>query len=288
MGSCAQVKDCLSSNSEFTSDTIKPASTMKTIVKRASMNNKGKIKFSLDQSTDDQINPSLYVREKRKKHLSAKVNMKMTIESIVDAPRLTTKFLFQDEKDNQELPKANDIAALANPNSDVKVIESITDEEIDFIRKILTDNNLVYNFDEDTIEEFVIGFFAIEVPEEHKLFEIGQDAKAFYIIEKGSVMLTNKDGQSETLKDGNFFGIEAFDENDTAKRIQTAKSTSKSQLLGVSSEFYRSALVYMNLKEMNEKVEMIKKIILFRYLEQYKQIGLCKHLTLLHINRIQL
>ena len=37
MGSCAQVKDCLSSNSEFTSDTIKPASTMKTIVKRASM-----------------------------------------------------------------------------------------------------------------------------------------------------------------------------------------------------------------------------------------------------------
>ena len=51
-------------------------------------------------------------------------------------------------------------------------------------------------------------------------------------------MLTNKDGQSETLKDGNFFGIEAFDENDTAKRIQTAKSTSKSQLLGVSSEFY--------------------------------------------------
>ena len=120
------------------------------------------------------------------------------------------------------------------------------------------------------------------------MFEIGQDAKAFYIIEKGSVMLTNKDGQSETLKDGNFFGIEAFDENDTAKRIQTAKSTSKSQLLGVSSEFYRSALVYMDLKEMNEKVEMIKKIILFRYLEQYKQIGLCKHLTLLHINRIQL
>ena len=273
MGTCAHVKDCLIIKADFTPVESKPPTSHKPIMKKQTQNEQSpkrdrnnNIKFSLDVTFPPQ-NP--FFRPNARKHMSAKLNFKLNLDALVDAPRLTTQYLFNDQKGN-------------NPTntSGVKVMEYISDEQVDYVRKVLIDNNLVYNFDEDTIEEFVIGFFAIEVPEEHTLYEIGHDAKVFYIIEEGSVCITYSDGHIEELNKGSYFGLEAFDENDTAKRTASAKSKEKSRLLGVSGDFYRSALIYMDLKEMNEKVEIIKTLIIFKYIEQFKQIGLCKQLMM--------
>ena len=273
MGTCAHVKDCLIIKADFTPVESKPPTSHKPIMKKQTQNEQSpkrdrnnNIKFTLDVTFPPQ-NPVF--RPNARKHMSAKLNFKLNLDALVDAPRLTTQYLFNDQKGN-------------NPTntSGVKVMEYISDEQVDYVRKVLIDNNLVYNFDEDTIEEFVIGFFAIEVPEEHTLYEIGHDAKVFYIIEEGSVCITYSDGHIEELNKGSYFGHEAFDENDTAKRTASAKSKEKSRLLGVSGDFYRSALIYMDLKEMNEKVEIIKTLIIFKYIEQFKQIGLCKQLMM--------
>lgn len=280
MGSCVQIKKCCAVRIE--QDYIKASSPLITKLKPSNINNTGnqkekkKIKFSIDQTTTDQMPSTFCKRAKNRKHFSAKLSTKFSIETMNEAPRLTTKYLFQ----GQETKNQNGGNQLEETSADVKVMEALSDEQIDYIRKILIENSLVDNFDDDTIEEFIIGFFAIEVAENHTLFEVGQDAKAFYIIEKGSVELTNSNGDFEELTENNFFGLEAFDDSDSAIRKETAISKTKSTLLGVSGEFYHSALIYMDLKEMNEKVEIIKNIVLFKYLEQAKQIGLCKSFVL--------
>ena len=236
----------------------------------------------------------MFLRNYRK-HCSTKIHIKLNLDNFgMNKPRLTTNYLMNEANPVHSIcPSEHHVNIIDNSNNNnstigpanvvnqnIKVMDTLSDAQIIFIRKVLTENNLVYNFDEDTTDEFIIGFFSINVSEDYKLYEINQEAKAFYIIESGQIELINADDSKEVINDGHFFGLEAFDENDSAKRNQTAVTKVKSSLLGVSGEFYRSALIYMDLKETNEKIEIIKKLILFKHIEQYKQIGLCKQLTM--------
>ena len=182
-------------------------------------------------------------------------------------------------------------------NKKYKVNENLSKEQMEFIKKVLIDNNLVIDFDEDTINECIMGFFSFEVESNYTLFEEGEEARVFYIIESGEIILSEKVNLNENnssnknknnneeiiestiLKDGNFFGIDSFEEG--LFRTQKAISNGYTKLLGVSGEFYRSAIIYMNLKIINERVSVLKKTFLFKYLEKNQLVNLSKQMILL-------
>ena len=165
-----------------------------------------------------------------------------------------------------------------------KVNETLSPEQEKFIRSTLIDNNIV-DFDEDTINEFIIGFFSFEVESNYTLYNEDDEARVFYIIEQGNIKIIMKNGNNNNefknsfiLSRGDFFGLECFQEN--THRNQTAISEGKTLLLGVSGEFYRSALIYMDLKYTNEKIGIIQNLFFFKFIEKKKQSELCKCLIL--------
>ena len=180
-------------------------------------------------------------------------------------------------------------------NKRYKVNENLTKKQMNFIREVLIDNNIVIDFDEDTINEFIIGFFSFEVEANYTLFDEGDEARVFYIIEEGEIIINekifdsnyndeNKKNNNELiqqihLKRGNFFGIDSFEEG--LLRSQKAYSNCYTKLLCVSGEFYRSALIYMDLKITNERVSVLKNTFLFKYLEKSQLINLSKKMLLL-------
>ena len=196
----------------------------------------------------------------------------------------------------------------------------LTTKQETFIHEVLIDNHIVDDFDDETINEFVIGFFSFEIDDNYEIYKEDDEAKIFYIIEEGEIRLFNNknvydqnsnnnfvqivsspsitiDNNNNSnnrnsinsinnmntinneiiLKKEDFFGIESFEEN--TFRTCNAVSKGQTKLLGVSGEFYRSALSYMNLKTINERIEILKQIFIFKYLEKGKQIELCKILT---------
>ena len=201
-----------------------------------------------------------------------------------------------------------------------KMNDYLTTNQETFIHEVLIDNHIVDDFDDETINEFVIGFFSFEIDDNYEIYKEDDEAKIFYIIEEGEIRLFNNKNFLEQnsnnnlpqiisspsitldnnnnnrnsinsnnnynmntinneiiLKKEDFFGIESFEEN--TFRTCNAVSKGKTKLLGVSGEFYRSALSYMNLKTINERIEVLKQIFIFKYLEKGKQIELCKILT---------
>ena len=204
------------------------------------------------------------------------------------------------ENNNENKVTQEQIEYIESPNTNnkkYKVNENLSKEQMEFIKKVLIDNNLVIDFDEDTINEFIIGFFSFEVGSNYTLFEEGEEARVFYIIESGEIILSEKVNLNENnssnknknnneeiiestiLKDGNFFGIDSFEEG--LFRTQKAISNGYTKLLGVSGEFYRSAIIYMNLKIINERVSVLKKTFLFKYLEKNQLVNLSKQMILL-------
>ena len=198
-----------------------------------------------------------------------------------------------------------------------KMNDYLTSKQEEFIHEVLIDNHIVDDFDDETINEFVIGFFSFEIDDNYEIYKEDDEAKIFYIIEEGEIRLFNNtksqlDSSSNNnlpllissptvtldnnnnntinnsnnnlifninsneiiLKKEDFFGIESFEEN--TFRTCNAVSKGKTKLLGVSGEFYRSALSYMNLKTINERIEILKKIFIFKFLEKGKQIELSK------------
>ena len=150
-----------------------------------------------------------------------------------------------------------------------KINKNLEEKQIEFIKNILITNGFNEEFDLDTIYEFAIGFFSIEFDENKIIFEENNEAKLFYIIEEGKILLTSEKNNSEkVLSKGDFFGIESFE--DFSYRNETAKTLINSKLLSCSGEFYRNAQNYMLLKTLNEKIEILKSVPLFKYINTSK------------------
>ena len=189
---------------------------------------------------------------------------------------------YQRRKTKPEKEKKVQITTSVVTEKSYVVNETLTQKQEEFIREVLVDNNIVNDFDEDTINEFIIGFFSFEVVSNYTLYEENDESRVFYIIEEGEIKLIGKnlEGLEEEiiLKKGDYFGLDSFEEG--LKRKEKAISYIPSKLLGVSGEFYRSAVIYMDLKITNERVEVLKKILLFKYLENSKLVDLSKNMLL--------
>ena len=159
-----------------------------------------------------------------------------------------------------------------------KISQNLEESQIEFIKKILISNGFTEEFDLDTITEFAIGFFSIEFDEGRIIFEENDEAKLFYIIEEGEIQLiSERDKTEKILKRENFFGMECFEE--FSYRFQTAQALVNTKLLCCSGEFYRNAQNYMLLKTINEKIEILKNVPLFKYMDNSKLYSVAKNMV---------
>jgi cGMP-dependent protein kinase len=128
------------------------------------------------------------------------------------------------------------------------------------------------NFKINFRNELVLSFFQTEIPENNNLFYIDETANLFYIIEDGLIELENQNGKIMVLNNGGCFGIEALKENKL--RIENAKVKSFTSLLCISGEIYRNLIELQKLKVLNEKINFLKSIPIFKYLDQIQLVKL--------------
>ena len=178
----------------------------------------------------------------------------------------------EDNEDNKEEDKD------VNPKPGYTLFQQITIEEEEYIKKVLIMNHLVDDFQTDTINEFAIGFLKIELVEGQTIYTEGEEAQMFYIIESGVIELsyTKNNNDKRELAEGNFFGIESFEE--CSYRTENAKVIQNTSLLCCSGQFYRQAQYYDDINTTKEKTALLRKVSLFKYISNEKLIGICKSL----------
>ena len=83
----------------------------------------------------------------------------------------------------------------------IKLYERLEKEEEEFIKNILKNNKiLMQELDDDAIEEFSMGFYCVEFHKGQILFNEGNEAKIFYIIFSGKVLIYNEDIEDKKEK----------------------------------------------------------------------------------------
>ena len=77
-------------------------------------------------------------------------------------------------------------------------------EEEEFIKDILKKNKkLINEFDDDAIDQFSKGFYCVEFQKGQILFKEGNEAKIFYIMFSGKVLIYDEDNNNENDKNKN-------------------------------------------------------------------------------------
>ena len=76
----------------------------------------------------------------------------------------------------------------------IKLYEKLEKDEEDFIKNTLKNNKiLLQDLDDDAIEQFVMGFYCVEFQKGQILYNEGNEAKIFYIIFTGKVLIYSED-----------------------------------------------------------------------------------------------
>ena len=100
----------------------------------------------------------------------------------------------------------------------IKLFEKLEKEEEEFIRNTLKKNKLLKDLDDDAIEQFAMGFHCVEFQKGQILFNEGNEAKIFYIIYTGKVLIYNDDNEDKNNdkknKKINNFVLEEYNSND--------------------------------------------------------------------------
>lgn len=91
------------------------------------------------------------------------------------------------------------------------------------------------------------------------------------------MQLISDSGRTDELINGKCFGKEAVEENSV--RIRNARVVDESTLLCLSGELYRNAIEFQNLKNLNERISILKIIPYIKNLDQIKIIGMSQLTT---------
>ena len=255
--------------------------------------------------------------------------------------RLMEDISKEKDKDNDGI---SDYSEESNNNVDIKfrLFAFLDKEEEEFIKKFIKKNEVFlfpkFELDDDSIKQFASGFYCAEFLCEQLLFNEKEEAKIFYVIYSGKVLLfnnnieeknnsndQNKQGnlsppkyllanlnprvytyqngkekkntniiysntvsgilknkvdskkkltnstennvtESKILNKGDFFGQDCFEEN--SLRTQCAKILQKTKILCCAGEFYRNIKNYVNSKSNNERIEILKNVPLFKYMDE--------------------
>ena len=83
----------------------------------------------------------------------------------------------------------------------IKLYEKLEKEEEEFIKNTLKNNKiLLQDLDDDAIEQFSMGFYCVEFQKGQILFNEGNEAKIFYIIFTGKVLMYSEDNEDKNEK----------------------------------------------------------------------------------------
>ena len=103
----------------------------------------------------------------------------------------------------------------------IKLFEILEKEEEDFIKDTLKKNKkLIPELDDDAINQFSMGFYCVEFQKGQILFKEGNEAKIFYIIFSGKVLIYDEETSNENDKNkkknnkiNNFISEDSKDNN---------------------------------------------------------------------------
>ena len=88
----------------------------------------------------------------------------------------------------------------------IKFYEKLEKEEEDFIKNVLKNNKILSNeLDDDAIEQILHGFYCVEFQKGQTLYMEGNEAKIFYIIFTGKVLIYNEDFEDKNKNENNFY-----------------------------------------------------------------------------------
>ena len=118
--------------------------------------------------------------------------------------KYTKKSNYNKTEKNSKYSKIRFMTGTGNNSSDsnesdsseikIKLFEKLEKEEEDFIKDTLKNNKiLIPELDDDAIEQFSMGFYCVEFQKGQILFNEGNEAKIFYIMFSGKVLIYNYD-----------------------------------------------------------------------------------------------
>ena len=77
-----------------------------------------------------------------------------------------------------------------------KIEEILTNEQEEFILKVLNETNITNDFDADTYYEFMKGFYSCSVEKNYFIYFKGNEAKVFYIIYSGEIEVIENENKT--------------------------------------------------------------------------------------------
>ena len=77
--------------------------------------------------------------------------------------------------------EGNELPSNSNNNPGYTLFPALSEGEEEFIKEVLKNNNLVDEFDDDTINEFAIGFYSIQFEEDYVIYTEGSFYKDWHI-----------------------------------------------------------------------------------------------------------
>ena len=94
---------------------------------------------------------------------------------------------------SSESPESDD-----SSETRIKLFENLEKEEEEFIKDTLKKNKfLTQHLDDDAIDQFVMGFYCVEFQKGQILYNKGNEAKIYYIIYTGKVLIYNDDNDEK-------------------------------------------------------------------------------------------
>ena len=179
----------------------KPFHIHKTNTKLNPLNTKKNTMESNIKETMDNLNYSKTVNYQKLNKVNSSSNNSYENNSII---RLT-----KNNRTEKNSKNKYNMTGTANNSSDsiesddssetkIKLYEKLENEEEDFIKKTLKNNKIILqDLDDDAIEQFSMGFYCVEFQKGQILFNEGNEAKIFYIIFTGKVLIYSEDTEDK-------------------------------------------------------------------------------------------
>jgi cGMP-dependent protein kinase len=176
--------------------------------------------------------------------------------------KISSKFLFQYTE-----------TGIAPDDSNLEINESLRQDQQELVAEIFNDLGLWDILGSENQEKLLECFMQVRAPEKDIIYTIGNTASLIYIIDTGSVELTYSDGEVKVLQTGEYFGMEAMDDNQ--QRTETVKTLQSTVFLCITGDTYRNLKEEVFLREQSEKIQFLKEFPLFKQMDHHKIFDLC-------------
>jgi len=159
--------------------------------------------------------------------------------------------------------------AVANPNLDEVELESIEPKDtelVNWLLKSIQDNLLFKNLSREQNRQ-LIGYMKLtSVAWQENLIRQGEEGDTFYVVQKGSLVVSVDGRPVQTICEGGCTGELALIHG--APRAATVTALQKSEVWYIKRSVYRKVLAVFNKKQSDQNLTFLKNVALFQPLLQ--------------------